>query len=355
MSRKFLSFSSTFSAFITLALVITPALAQGFSFGVRPTDLTKGYFTFDAQPGQVIEDSVTLVNQSDTPRVFRFMAVNGTSAATGGLALTFEQSEGVAGWIKIGDVGIKDHQVEIPAQSQMDIPFTIQVPSNTQPGEYVAGFLASPADVSGYSQSLEENGASNQPGSKTLRVQVVPQVGVTVVIKVDVPGNENCQIAIDGIGRDIGYGRWNLALQLHNLGNVHFSGDGTLTVRPVTGGEPVLNREFKVGYFISKDAIAYPFYEEVPPAGVYRVEATVTDENIPACSASFSDEFEISRHDQELAVRQENEFGQGQVSPAPAGWVVPVLVAGVFFMGLAALVLAGVIAFVVISRKRKEA
>ena len=243
------------------------------------------------------------------------------------------------------------HQVEIPAKSQIDIPFILTIPADVAPGEYAAGFLATSVSQNSSAQPL----GSADPNSKgnSLQVRVVSQVGVMVMITVGASSDTTCKIAIEKLTRDISYARWNLGLQLHNTGSLHFIGSGSLTVRPAAGGQPVLTRNFEVGYFIAGDTILFPLFDKVPPEGQYVAEAVVTDKNNPACTAAFTETFSISGPEKQASVDQQQEYSNQPVVQK-AWYENPFIVVGLTVLVIAGMALAAVLFYLLITRRRKK-
>jgi len=70
---------------LTLILA-APISAQqsAIQFGLRPDDATKGYFEFNAKPGEVIKDAVLVVNDSEQPLTLNVTLADGQTNATGG-------------------------------------------------------------------------------------------------------------------------------------------------------------------------------------------------------------------------------------------------------------------------------
>ena len=347
-------FIGIFTLFL-IAFTVLPAhavFAEGVNFGISPTNGNDGYFVFAAKPGEVIQDSVSVSNSSDQAQVILMMAVSGHTASGGRTSLSFDSVDGTAEWIVTNSSALNENQVEIPAKSQVDIPFTLTIPADAAPGEYAAGFLATSVSQNNSAQPIAAANLNDKNSS--MQIRVVTQIGVMVMITVGDSSDITCKIAIEKFVRDISYARWNLGLQLHNTGNHHFIGSGSLTVRPAAGGSPVLTRNFEVGYFVAGDTILYPLFDIIPPVGQYVAEVVVTDANNAACTAAFTEGFSISGPEMQAAVQQQQEFSNQPV--VQKAWhEYPIIVVGLTLLIISGMAFAAVLIYFLIFKHRKEA
>ena len=246
---------------ITLLVFPATASAQEFTFGLRPEDQTIGYFQYHVMPGDTINDAVLAVNGTEETIRLVVSTVAGHTGLTGGISFPGE-ADGPAQWLTLPDQGV----VEIPAKMAVRMPFTLNVPEDTPPGEYVAGFLSTPEDPSAFV------GSGNSSGS--FQVQVIPQMGVSVIIIVSDP--TRCDVRVDGITLESDKGQWQAGIQLSNIGNIHFKGTGKFILRQADGGDSALEKEFSLGYFVIGDTINYPLYlDGMIPAGDYLAEVQI--------------------------------------------------------------------------------
>jgi hypothetical protein len=324
-------------AVLTLAAVAAaPALGQGFTFGLRPEDPALGYFQYELAPGEKVDDAVLAVNGTKDPVRLEISRVAGHTGLTGGISFP-GVADGAAQWITLPDEGTH----EVPAEMGLRMPFSVSIPEGTPPGEYVAGFLAIP----------EEPPAANESAGGGFEVQLIPQMGVSIIIKV--PGPERCELAVRGLEDTLERGRWKITLDMANTGNIHFRGRGTFVLWPVAGGEPVIDRPFSIGYFVPADAIDYPLYfDQLPAAGEYEAKIRITGED---CSFESESSHRITITGEE-AEQAEKEASQWAVARQPGSGEqekgISVLVAaGIFLLGLAALLL---VIFLLFFRRRRS-
>ena len=257
------------NALTVLITVLAPfALAAGQlqglpQFGLRPEAITDSYFKHEVAPGETYEDTVLVVNNGEEDMSVVVMTAAGHSAMTGGLSFPHDGvDEATAAWINFPDAG----KIAVPGKRAVPLHFSVTVPEGTEPGEYVAGFVAQPAELP--EQQELGNGFS---------VQVMPEAAVTVLITV--PGERNYKLNIAGMTFAADAGYWRPVIEIQNIGNMGWSGKGVLRVWPRGQQDNVIReREFNVGYIVQPETINYPLELEAFPAGNYTVEVVLTGE-----------------------------------------------------------------------------
>lgn len=145
-------------------------------------------------PGEQVEDHVTVTNFSTRAATFRVYAGDGTVADGGMFDLSSPDAEPVAGgsWITVGPVeGAAAHEsgglvLEVPAETAVTVPVQIQVPEGATPGDHPAGIVAELVSVDGAQAQL----ASRVGARVHLRVSgdLVVALEPTVVRAEWVPG-----------------------------------------------------------------------------------------------------------------------------------------------------------------------
>ncbi len=326
----------------SLALAV-PAFAQGFTFGLRPEDQRKAYFEYTLLPGDRVEDAVLVVNGTDEPLSLVVTKVAGHTALTGGISFPGD-ADGPGSWIELYDQGV----VEVPTDLALRMPFTLSVPADTPPGEYVAGFLSTPEDPAGFM------GSEGQ--AEGFQVEVIPQMAVSMIITIAEPSH--CEVRIDAIQHTQDKGEWNLVMTMVNMGDVHFKGSGEFKLKPTGGGDPVLERSFPVGYFIAGETLEYPLnFNNLPPAGDYEAEVTLLGSDC-AFNTLFNQPIAIS---DELAAEAAADSERWALADQNAA-TSPVQSEGLslqtgILIGLIVLVLILILLllYVILTRRRKDA
>lgn len=333
---------------LTLCLLalasVAPAMAQDFTFGLRPEDQSIGYFQYTLNPGETVEDAVLAVNGTEQAMRLIVSTVAGHTALTGGISFPGE-ADGPASWISFPDGGL----IEVPPKLAVRLPFTLSVPSGTPPGEYVAGFLSTPENPA--------DGVGGEAAEGAMNIQIVPQMGVSIIIYV--PGPQLCQVTLRSITKEIDRGGWKVVMDMANTGNVHFKGTGAFILRPLIGGDPVVERSFQVGYFVSGDTIGYPLYfDSLPVAGEYTADVRVVGGDC-AFTTDFSQPVTISEEEFQRANEEAERWQKARDEAAAEAQAMSSVTellkaAGTFLLGLAALASIGFLVFFVVSRRKKE-
>ena len=255
---KFRSITTLLIASLAVAI---PALAQGFTFGLRPEDQSRGYFEYSLNPGDRVEDAVLAVNGTEKELRLVVTRVAGHTALTGGISFPGD-ANGPAQWLSLPDEGV----LSVPANLALRLPFTLTIPEGTPPGEYVAGFLSTPEDPAAF--------VGGEPDGGGFQVDVIPQMGVSMIITVLEP--DHCEVRINSFKNEQDKGEWKVVIDMLNAGNIHFKGLGVFILHPAAGGEPVLQRSFNIGYFVPGETLGYPLYfDTFPPAGEYIAEVAL--------------------------------------------------------------------------------
>src|SRR6185437_10535784 len=138
--------------------VVAAAVAPGSS--VSPTG---HYYLLPAGPGASITQSLRLSNPNDHAVDVMVEAVDAMTGEQTGVQL---QRPGSAKALTSRWIVVSVPEVTLAAKATRDVPFTVQVPPNTPPGQYLAGVSASvplstdpttnqpPAGEAGFSMSV---------------------------------------------------------------------------------------------------------------------------------------------------------------------------------------------------------
>lgn len=180
----------------------------------------------EVQPGETITTKVTIFNEStDVLRTFASTANFGPLDETGtpDIDLT-STTEGLASWIKI-----EKGPYQVDAGKRLEIPVTMQIPVDADPGGHYAAILFSPEDA-----------AVNGQGSQ---VAITQKIGSLVLIRVAGTVNESGSILeFDTASGKRSFNRLpvDFILRFQNSGNVHLRPAGNMTVRNMLGGTSII-------------------------------------------------------------------------------------------------------------------
>ncbi|MFE0180775.1 MULTISPECIES: WxL protein peptidoglycan domain-containing protein [Streptomyces] len=207
-----------------LFAVLTPAPARAAEGDVTWTVRTasnsygedRSSFRHGVNPGGEVEDAMVVANRGRTDLTLAVYAADGYTTEKGQLDLLTrgEKSTGVGTWLKPGRDTVK-----IAPGRTAEIPFTVRVPDNATPGDYVGGILTS----------------LRQPGD-TEGIAVDRRLGIRVQLRVSgalkpTLAVEDLHVDYHGTANPFGRGDATVTYTLHNTGNALLSGtqDVTLT------------------------------------------------------------------------------------------------------------------------------
>lgn len=118
------------------------------SWGVAPADVdgdVRTSFRVAADPGARVEDELTVFNRSAQDVTFDLLASDGFIGDDGAFDVLQSgvASIDVGTWIEI------QATVDVPAHSEVAIPFAIEIPQNAAPGDHPGGIVASVSQSGG--------------------------------------------------------------------------------------------------------------------------------------------------------------------------------------------------------------
>lgn len=120
-------------------------------------------FRHAVDPGTEIAEHVTLTNFSDHAATFEVYAGDGLLTADGQFDLppTGSEAEAAGSWIALGDAAgtLAEpgavQRVEVPAASEVTLPFVVRVPTDATPGDHPAGIVAALATDAGAGVAMD--------------------------------------------------------------------------------------------------------------------------------------------------------------------------------------------------------
>jgi hypothetical protein len=243
-----------------------------FSFSpmVAPGAAPRGSFHYDVLPGQTINDSVVLTNQTAQEEEFQIWPTDALNTQIGGafaLRPLGYPMTGVGTWINThlgaGVVyGLQGNQA-------VTINFSVTVPKNATPGYHAGGIEA--LDVTPVSQ----------PSGRNSRFLVHRGIGAAVFIQVAGPLHASAAVSniatrssVPAIG--FGHSSANVTFQLENTGNTILSGHVQATVTDLFGRTVKTFKPVGVQAFIpgARYTVEEPVWNNLPFIGPETVHVT---------------------------------------------------------------------------------
>lgn len=235
--------------------------------GVRPINPgPNGYFYYVLNPGQSASGKIYILNQSQEGQTYEIYPTNATTSPVTGVAYGQEHPYpiGVASWISINPT-----EVTLLPNKGAYVSFTVTVPKNLSPGDYV-GSVASQALNSSYT-------TTTQSGKNQIQLVVSSRVVIAVVIHI--PG---IQIHKIFLGKPYVYvqngNRQVLVLPMDDTGNVLMKPYLSAEVIPKGSSKASLFISRQLDTFVPRTSIDYPWYINPPqylPNGCYVVKEAI--------------------------------------------------------------------------------
>lgn len=198
------------------------------SFGIapagpeRPDD--RPYVAVTAPAGSVVYEHVALLNQGPEPVTLDVYGADVVMADGGGLSVraASDTDTDAGAWVSVDAPG----PVEVPAQDADGygwtiVPLTVTVPQDAEPGDHVAGLVASLVTVA--------DGAGESPG-----LQLEQRVAARVYVEVQ--GEVTPGLVVEDVRADwvpsglVGAGETTVAWTVRNTGNVRLAVESSAVV-----------------------------------------------------------------------------------------------------------------------------
>ncbi len=259
------------AAFIASAGAVAPAAAGKFGDVVGATTAPgsqiskQGHFyLLDAGPGSTITQSFRVNNPNDHPVAVTTEAVDAITGEQTGVELG---KPGSAKALTSRWVVVSTPEITLAARSYRDIPFTVHVPPNAAPGQYLAGVSASvPLSAA---DAAAAKAPSGQAGfSMAIRFQRA------IAVEIDVPGTRAPKLQVSGVDPQATPSGVNLGVHIANEGNAFAHGSGVVRVADTN-----TDLSFKIDTFVGGTSIVYPMaWTKTVVPGTHHVEVDLTYE-----------------------------------------------------------------------------
>lgn len=243
----------------------------------------RGSFHYDLQPGQTINDSVVLANETTQLQDFQVWATDGYNTTVGGafaLRPFGYPMTGVGTWV---DTHLGTGVYGLPGDTSVTINFSLTVPANATPGDHAGGIEA--LDVTPVPQPT--NGPAH----------FVIHRGLATAVFVRVAGPTHPSAAVSNISVKstvpaLGFGNRQAAVrfQVENTGNTLLAGEALVTVtdlfgRTVKTFPPVSIQAFVPG---GRFTAIEPVWHNLPLIGPETVHVKITSPGMPTATGQSS-------------------------------------------------------------------
>jgi len=334
-------------------LPVQKVWAQGENYGLQAVSLETGKplgrLAYSCQPGETIHDGVNVINYDNNQLELVTFGTTATTASGGGISLPEEPTPG--SWISLSA-----SQLSIAPNEASQFEFTINIPSDAEPGEHVMGIIV---------QAVEPTESEFSSGVK-LRILVRK----ALIVNIFIPGPIEIGLEIPSLEQVWGGPYIAFDVALENTGNVLVKGEGVLGVAD-SSGKVIGSFSVKTGAILPGDTLIYHIdCHDLLPAGQYSALANIkytaikpvaatelTDEEIAELAAEKSAtakiSFEVTEETVEEVVKRAEEEGF-ELEPWTKEPTIPYNLLLIVAIGGGVLLIVIVILLVVVLRRRRQ-
>jgi methionine-rich copper-binding protein CopC len=217
------------------------------------------YFQVEIASGKSKKLSVELSNLGDADVRARTYPADAFTLVNGGFGakLDGEPTSGTTKWINY-----KAETFTLKAGEVVTREFTLRVPKNAKPGQYLTSIILQPADPTVQGGNI---------AIKQVSRQALP-------IAITVPGAETPKLEIGAASYHAGAASRSVQIELANMGNVHITPAGTFVLSRADGSE-VVRQDVKLGsIFAGTSTLLQVTLPQPLDPGEYTVALKLTDE-----------------------------------------------------------------------------
>ncbi len=219
---------------ITNKILLTLLLTLTFSISVHAAGvvLTPPKHEFNADPGELIKNSITITNKDTKPLILNAEVKDFVASGETGKPTFIDPKENKSNislgkWVTVNN----NETVTIEAGKKVEIPFTIQVPEDAEPGGKYGTIFFSPPSAGG-------------------QVAVVQKIGSLLLVRVSGEIKEEGTLSVFGTydpeikgeelessSQDTFYEKppVNFSVRFQNTGNVHLKPQGQIEIYNMFG------------------------------------------------------------------------------------------------------------------------
>lgn len=284
-----------------LSLAIAgPVLAEHEppAIGLVAVDEDGPFFDLQMDPGESRQLEVELSNGGHSEVLARTYAADAYSIINGGFGaeLFDEEPSGTTLWVDYGT-----RELTLPPGEGLVIEFTVSVPADAVPGEYITSVVA-------------ENSEPYRDPDAGEGIQFDQVNRTAIAVAIDVPGPRQPSLEIGAIGHKAAAGMSFVTFEIANTGNVHLKPAGEFTLRDAAG-EPIATYQPAMDsvYAGTETLLEAPLSADLAP-GDYCAELSLADEASGAADETECLPFTVAAPD----------AGEGGAT-GPGGQTIPVL------------------------------
>ncbi|HWV23804.1 MAG TPA: DUF916 domain-containing protein [Thermomicrobiales bacterium] len=280
----------------------TPAAPEPPSFLIAPVgdDQDGSYFTVTMEPGSTQELTVALGSGGDEPVTALAYAADAYTLVNGGFGVRTADDEqtGPTTWIDF-----PTETLDLNPGDRVERTFTVSVPKDTPPGQYLSALAIQTAD-------------SIAVGDSTMFRQIIKK---SIAVFIIVPGPETPALEIGEASVKQTETSNSLVVELSNPGNVFLNPEGTVTMT-TADGKPVLTSPIAMGPVYAGMGTTLELYIPTMLApGDYTVSVSLRDEKRDVSEEAESLPVTVTQLASATPAVQPVTFTTAEVDPITSG------------------------------------
>ena len=263
------------------------AATTGPVFGLRAEgNPAIGYFVYGLAPGATQTGAIIVSNtgtRSGTVKLYPADATTGRT--TGTVYITDRPPSGTGTWLQLATTSL----TLAPGRSAR-VPFTVNVPAEAKPGQWVAGIVAEAA------QTAQQTSSTNKTGVR-IRIRNL----TIVAVQTNVPGAAIVSFTVGSVSTGGQHGFQQLIVRFTNGGNQLRKPRGSATILD-SKNRVVETLTYAMDTFLPQTSIEYPLLlSKALPPGDYTARIRLTSPGASPASAdttvTATRSFSVSNHD----------------------------------------------------------
>jgi len=248
--------------------------APRFALVAQDEQGTGRFSDLEVEPGQSRELTVSVVNVGDVHASLRTYKVNALSSINGGFISDEESAEPVGSnaW-----VDYPTRSIELAPGTQEDITFSVTVPADAQPGQYISGLVVETADA----LVIDGGGALDQI------------LGYAITVGILVPGEVIYEFELGDPVIGDSAGNRSVEMPFVNTGSYLVRPAGELVVTDAEGND-VLTTPVQMGsVYAGLSTLVEVILPEQMAGGDYTISLSLTDDASGATASIDSAEVAV--------------------------------------------------------------
>jgi hypothetical protein len=312
---------------VALGLILVPATGataeteQPVNLSFRPVDHPGSYFDLTMAPGESRQLTVALGNNGGTAMDVSTYAADAYTIINGGFGAkeTGTEPTGTTTWLDY-----TAEELPVPAGQATERAFTLSVPQETEPGQYITSLVL-------------ENAEPVEGSGEVALNQIVRQA---LPVTVQVSGALEPAFEFGNAGHHETAGRSVVDVAITNTGNAHVKPAGDLTIRD-DNGKTVSETQVTMGnFFAGTQTKVETTLDGALEPGEYTLSVSMTDPDSDTSATATDLPFTVEKPDQKTSTSAQQGGLPGINQDSDTGVLL-------YALGAAVLILLGIVVYLI--------